>query len=145
MTLALPPGSTLVVLGPNGAGKTTLLRVLATLLRPHAGSARVLGHDLPGQVAKKGEYFERKLHSLADRHPMVTEVRGKGLIWALELDRPVAEEMMGACSEEGLLVNNVKPTALRFIPPLTVSEEEIDGAIEIVDRVLARFEAGGPK
>jgi len=44
-----------------------------------------------------------------------------------------------------LLVNNVKPTALRFIPPLTVTEDEIDGAIEIVDRVLARFDAGGPK
>ena len=41
-------GQTLAVLGPNGAGKTTLLRVLATLLRPHAGSCRVLGHDLPG-------------------------------------------------------------------------------------------------
>jgi heme exporter protein A len=45
--LALDPGKTLVVFGPNGAGKTTLLRVLATLLRPHAGTARVLGHELP--------------------------------------------------------------------------------------------------
>jgi|HigsolmetaAR201D_1030396.scaffolds.fasta_scaffold02936_6 heme exporter protein A len=46
VTLSLERGRTLVVFGPNGAGKTTLLRVLATLLRPHAGSARVLGHDL---------------------------------------------------------------------------------------------------
>jgi acetylornithine/N-succinyldiaminopimelate aminotransferase len=105
----------------------------------------MLDHDIPGQAAKKGDYFERKLYSLADRHPMITEVRGKGLIWALELDRPVAEEAMGRCSEEGLLVNNVKPTALRFIPPLTVSEQEIDAAIEIVDRVLGRLEAGTPK
>ena len=105
----------------------------------------MLDHDLPAQAAKKGEYFERKLHSLADRHPMITEIRGKGLIWALELDRPVAEEAMGRCSEEGLLVNNVKPTALRFIPPLTVSEDEMDAALEIVDRVLGRLEAGTPK
>ncbi|MFN2628576.1 MAG: ABC transporter ATP-binding protein [Gaiellaceae bacterium] len=48
VTVSLEPGQTLVVLGANGAGKTTLLRVLATLLRPHAGSCRVLGHDLPG-------------------------------------------------------------------------------------------------
>ncbi len=41
-------GQTLAVLGPNGAGKTTLLRVLATLLRPHTGTCRVLGHELPG-------------------------------------------------------------------------------------------------
>jgi heme exporter protein A len=48
VTLRVPTGATLVVFGPNGAGKSTLLRVLATLLRPHAGSVRVLGHELPG-------------------------------------------------------------------------------------------------
>ena len=42
-------------------------------------------------------------------------------------------------------MNNVKPTALRFIPPLTVTEDEIDAALEIVDRVLGRLEAGTPK
>jgi len=47
VSLTLARGQTLVVLGPNGAGKTTLLRVLATLLRPHAGSAQVLGNSLP--------------------------------------------------------------------------------------------------
>jgi heme exporter protein A len=49
VTLTLPVGATLVVFGPNGAGKSTLLRVLATLLRPHAGIARVLGHALPDE------------------------------------------------------------------------------------------------
>ena len=47
VTLALPHGATLAVFGANGAGKTTLLRVLATLLRPHAGEAHVLGCALP--------------------------------------------------------------------------------------------------
>ena len=47
VTLTLEKGQTLGVFGPNGAGKTTLLRVLATLLRPHAGTARVLGSELP--------------------------------------------------------------------------------------------------
>jgi heme exporter protein A len=47
VSLVLEPGRTLVVFGPNGAGKTTLLRVLATLLRPHGGTARVLEHELP--------------------------------------------------------------------------------------------------
>jgi heme exporter protein A len=47
VTLTLPVGRTLVVFGPNGAGKSTLLRVLATLLRPHAGRALVLGRELP--------------------------------------------------------------------------------------------------
>ena len=47
VTLSLEAGATLVVFGPNGAGKSTLLRVLATLLRPHAGTTRVLGGELP--------------------------------------------------------------------------------------------------
>ncbi|HEY3758183.1 MAG TPA: heme ABC exporter ATP-binding protein CcmA [Solirubrobacteraceae bacterium] len=47
VSLTLAAGQTLVVLGSNGAGKTTLLRLLATLLRPHAGVLRVLGSDLP--------------------------------------------------------------------------------------------------
>ena len=47
VTLTLPRGATLAVFGANGAGKTTLLRILATLLSPHAGTARVLGRELP--------------------------------------------------------------------------------------------------
>ena len=47
VAVTVPTGATLVVFGPNGAGKSTLLRVLATLLRPHGGEARVLGEPLP--------------------------------------------------------------------------------------------------
>jgi heme exporter protein A len=50
VSLSLQAGQTLVVFGPNGAGKSTLLRVLATLLRPHAGGVRVLGRSLPEEA-----------------------------------------------------------------------------------------------
>ncbi|MCW3038596.1 MAG: transporter related protein [Solirubrobacterales bacterium] len=50
VSLRLPTAQTLVVFGPNGAGKSTLLRVLATLLRPHAGTVRVLGEELPARA-----------------------------------------------------------------------------------------------
>jgi heme exporter protein A len=50
VSLSVATGQTLVVFGPNGAGKTTLLRVLATLLRPHAGDVRVLGSRLPDEA-----------------------------------------------------------------------------------------------
>ena len=105
----------------------------------------VIEHDLPAQVARKGEHLERRLHSLADRHPIVTEVRGRGLLWAVELGREVAEEAVRLCLAGGLLANIVKPTALRLMPPLTVSEGEIDQAVEILDRVLAGIEADASK
>jgi heme exporter protein A len=50
VTFALPAGATVAVFGANGAGKTTLLRILAGLLRPHAGTARVLGAELPREA-----------------------------------------------------------------------------------------------
>ena len=52
VTVTLEPGRTLTVFGANGAGKTTLLRVLATLLRPHGGTAHVLGAQLPRDAWK---------------------------------------------------------------------------------------------
>ena len=52
VSVRLAAGETVAVFGSNGAGKTTLLRVLATLLRPHAGVARVLGHELPSEAWK---------------------------------------------------------------------------------------------
>ena len=99
----------------------------------------MIDNDLPAQVSKRGEHLERRLISLADRQPMITEVRGKGLIWAIELDRPASEAAVGRCLKEGLLINGVKPTALRFLPPFTVSEEELDRAVDIVERVLGEI------
>jgi len=106
---------------------------------------RVIDDGLPAQAARKGEHLQRRLMSLADRYPMVTEVRGRGLMWAVELDRPAAEEAVNICLQEGLLANNVRPTTIRLIPPLTVTEDEIDRAVEIIGRALARIEADKAK
>ncbi len=132
------------VLGPGEHGTTFGGNALACEVG-YAVLKYILDHDVPGQAAKRGEYVERRLHTLADKHPMVTEIRGRGLIWAIELDRAVAEEARDMCGEAGLLINNVKPTALRIIPPLTVTEDEIDNAVAIVDRVLGQLEKGTPR
>jgi oleandomycin transport system ATP-binding protein len=61
--LAVPPGRVLGLLGPNGAGKTTAVRILATLIRPDAGTAEIYGHDLlrapdrvRARIALTGQY-----------------------------------------------------------------------------------------
>ena len=66
VTFALPAGATVAVFGANGAGKTTLLRILAGLLRPHAGMARVLGAELPREA-----YRARGRIGLLGHEPML--------------------------------------------------------------------------
>ena len=105
----------------------------------HAVCKYIIDNNLPAQAAERGRYLERKLRGLEDRFSFITEVRGVGLIWAIEFDREIAEEVTLACLAEGLIANNVRPTALRLSPPLTVSEDEIGQATAIVERVLARY------
>ncbi len=132
------------VFAPGEHGTTFGGNPLATNVGYHT-LRYMVDNDLPSQAAKKGEYLERRLRSLADRHPLVTEVRGRGLLWAIELRGEAAEEAVRLCLEEGLLVNPVKPTALRLMPPLTVTEEELEQAVEIIDEVLGKLEASAPK
>ena len=97
----------------------------------------MLDEDIPAQVEAKGAHLMAKLRSLEDRRAEVVEVRGQGLMVAIEFSSAIAADLVGACRERGLLINNVKATALRFIPPLTVTEAELDRAVEIVDEALS--------
>ncbi len=97
----------------------------------------MLDEDIPAQVEAKGAHLMAKLRSLEDRQAEVVEVRGQGLMVAIEFSSAIAADLVGACRERGLLINNVKATALRFIPPLTVTEAELDRAVEIVDEALS--------
>ena len=122
----LTPGEHGTTFGGNALGCEVAYSVLK----------HIIDNDLLARVTRMGEHFERRLHALADRQPMITEVRGRGLIWAIELDRPVSEDIVKDCLKDGLLVNPVKPTALRFVPPFTVAEEEIDRAVATVEHAL---------
>jgi acetylornithine/succinyldiaminopimelate/putrescine aminotransferase len=89
--------------------------------------------DLPGRAANAGAYLHRELAEL----PRVAEVRGMGLLLAAELEEGVDARLVAAeALANGLVVNAVSPTALRFAPPLTVSGEEIDEALAILRKVL---------
>ncbi len=92
---------------------------------------------------KMGVVFKEGLAKLARRHACVKEVRGIGLILGVELDRPGASAVE-ACRDEGLLVNCTHETVLRFLPPLVVTEEEIETAVQALDRVLGDMEKRNP-
>ena len=96
----------------------------------------IIENDIPAQVAKKGDLVERRLHSLQDRCPNVTGVRGKGLLWALQFDSDAGDRITKAALANGLIVNNVRPNAIRVVPPLTVTEEELEQGLAILAHVI---------
>ncbi len=90
---------------------------------------------LVDHAAWVGDRLQARLRSLAERHPSVKEVRGVGLLVAVDLEVD-AGAVEAACRERGLLVNAVRPHTLRLCPPLVVSAEEVDQAVEILEQAL---------
>ena len=105
----------------------------------------IIDNDIPAQVAKKGEIVERRLHSLQDRFPNVGSVRGAGLMWAVQFTTDIGERITNAALSNGLILNNVRPNAVRIVPPLTVTEEELEQGLAILEHVIAEDAAATAK
>jgi acetylornithine/N-succinyldiaminopimelate aminotransferase len=103
----------------------------------HAVVRYVLDRDVSGKAARAGEVLGRRLFELEDRFDFITAVRGKGLLWGVEFQRDMAEEVTLACLEGGLIVNNVRPNVLRLSPPLTIGEAELEQGLAVLERVLS--------
>src|SRR4030042_1906347 len=84
----------------------------------YATLKHILGTDLPGHAEKVGKYLIEKLQTLNKKHSFITDVRGRGLLLAVEFDRDIGQEVLMACLNAGLLVNRVKPNPIRLVPPL---------------------------
>ncbi len=97
----------------------------------------IIDNDISGNARRVGEYLIAGLEGLRQRFPFVTDVRGRGLLVAMEFDSDIAQQAVMACLERGLLANRVKPNALRFMPPLTIGNGEVDEALGIVGSVLS--------
>jgi acetylornithine/N-succinyldiaminopimelate aminotransferase len=97
----------------------------------------IIDNDIPGNVRRVGQYLMDSLENLKPKHQFITGVRGRGLLVAIEFERDISADVLKACLERGLLVNRVKPNALRFMPPLIISHKEVDEAIGILDKALS--------
>ncbi len=84
-----------------------------------------------------GAYFMRRLQDLQPRYGFIKEVRGRGLMLGIQLDFP-GGQFVTACMERGFLVNCTVDTVLRFLPPLIVSEREVDLLLATLDELLAK-------
>ena len=97
----------------------------------------IIENGIADNAKKVGEYFKGRLEELRGKYSFITDVRGRGLLLAIEFDREIAADLLKACLGNGLLVNRVKPDALRFMPPLIIGNGEVDEAIGILGKVLA--------
>jgi acetylornithine/N-succinyldiaminopimelate aminotransferase len=107
----------------------------------YAALKYIIDNDIPGKVKRVGNYFMTGLGGLRPRFDIITEVRGCGLLIALEFNQEIADELVLACLDRGLLVNKVRPNALRFMPPLIITEREVDKAIGVLEDVLEEIQS----
>ncbi|PVX24633.1 MAG: hypothetical protein CW716_09690 [Candidatus Bathyarchaeum sp.] len=82
-----------------------------------------------------GKYFKSKLEALAEKHNVIREVRGLGLMIGVETRFDVYNILMG-CMDKGILVLDAGRNVVRFLPPLVITKEQIDKVIETLDEVL---------
>jgi len=95
----------------------------------------VLGEKIPERAARMGRRLMDGLRRLAQGPVGIREVRGRGLLIGVELDRPVSP-ILDACRNAGLLVLSAGENVLRLVPPLIIEEDHCDRALEIVDTAL---------
>lgn len=97
-------------------------------------------HDVLSNVKARGEQLSKGLGKLAEKYPSVlADVRGWGLLKGIKVKDDAsmtAGEVVGEAMKEGLLLVPAGPSVVRFVPPLIVSEEEVDQALEVFDRAL---------
>jgi len=97
----------------------------------------IIDNDVAGKVKRVGRYLASGLEKLKSKFQFITDVRGRGLLMAMEFNTDIAESVLMACLARGLLVNQLKPNALRFMPPLIIGNQEVNEALAILDEALS--------
>ncbi|MEC9321507.1 MAG: aspartate aminotransferase family protein [Chloroflexota bacterium] len=100
-----------------------------TCAAAHASTKYLIDNNVAENSAKMGEYLGEGLKRLQADYEFITDVRGMGLIWAVEFDSELTPEVIPACNEAGILMNPMRPNAIRLMPVLTITKEEIDEAL----------------
>jgi predicted acetylornithine/succinylornithine family transaminase len=96
---------------------------------------------LLAHVRSVGQHLEGALRHLATRHAAIREVRGKGLMWGLVLDRDAAPVVSSAL-RHGLLVNRTAERVVRLLPPYVITEAELDEGVQLLDLALSEAIGG---
>ena len=95
--------------------------------------------DLCAHATAMGDRLQDGLRALARDYPVISEVRGRGLMVGAEVGADAAGPLVQAAREEGLLINSAGGHTLRFVPPLIVSEADVDEALQRLGMALSRW------
>jgi 4-aminobutyrate aminotransferase len=136
-----PPGSHASTFGGN---PVAIAAALATI--------DLLEQKYVGQAARIGDFLMQRLKQWPDRHPLVGDVRGKGLMIGIELVKnrvskqfavDERNELLSLCFEKGLLVLGCGASTIRLMPPLVIDREQATIALDILEQCLTEIEKEG--
>jgi acetylornithine/N-succinyldiaminopimelate aminotransferase len=100
-----------------------------------------ISSSLMDHVKSVGAHLETLLRALKAKHSAIVEIRGAGLMWGLELNMDAAS-VHEAAIRQGVLVNRTAGTVIRLLPPLTITEAELDRALGLLDAAFSEVLAG---
>ncbi len=102
----------------------------------YAALSTIINDKLCENSASMGEYFMDELNKLKEKHPIIIEVRGKGLMIGVELSEPKVEEVKLKLFDAGYLIGAVGSNTIRMLPPLIINKDDIDDFIVALDKIL---------
>lgn len=123
---AFEPGNHASTFGGNPLASAASLVVFEELI----------DNGLLENVEKQGAYLREKLLEIKDKFDVVKDVRGYGLMQGMEVEDESLKPILDKCTENGLLIISAGKNVVRFIPPLIIQKEEIDKAVEILEKSL---------
>jgi len=121
------------VFEPKGEHGSTFGGNALTCAAANASVRYIIENDIAEHAKEMGEHIRSGLDALKEKYSFVVDVRGVGLLRAIEFDSDIAAAVVSYCNELGLLLNPIPPVTVRIMPPLTVSEVEIDKALKILE------------
>ncbi len=96
----------------------------------------MLENRLPERVSEVGKFLKGSLEKMSNQFPFVKEVRGMGLLLAVEFTQDISATVVSRCNQAGLLLNPVKPNTIRLMPPLILTRRDVARAVAILKGVF---------
>ncbi len=127
-----------MALGPGDHGSTFGGNALTTAAA-YAGTKFLIDNDISAQVKAMEAHLLGRLGELKSRFSFVSDVRGKGLLAAVEFESDISGQVLTNANEAGVLLNAVKPNAVRLMPPLNITRQEIDEGVGRLEEALKKI------